>query len=350
MKVQKHLLTTSFEELESFVAATGQHGFRTRQIYEWIFRKYTVDPDQMLNIPKALRKSLTAGFIFSSSIISAKTEAPDGTVKLLLSLADNEAVEMVLIPSGSRMTFCLSTQVGCPVQCCFCASGEQGLTRNLKDYEIIEQVYHGIAQIGRLPDNIVFMGIGEGLLNFENLVSALKVLTDPARLAMSPRRITVSTSGYVPGIKKFAALEKPFVLAVSLHAADDATRARIIPDKLRFPVTDILKACDYYHTKTGRMVTFEYTLLKGINDRVKDAVKLADMARRHHAKINLIPYNQTRPEYQRPVESVIFRFRDILDENGIAVTLRLEKGTGAAAACGQLRARKLKKTAEKPGS
>ncbi|MCP3968623.1 MAG: 23S rRNA (adenine(2503)-C(2))-methyltransferase RlmN [Lentisphaerae bacterium] len=340
---KKHLLTTSLTELQEFISAAGQPKFRAKQLQEWMFKNHTLDLDKMTNIPLKMRDLLADNFELCSSSIVDESCASDGTAKLLISLADGEAVEMVLIPSPERMTFCLSTQVGCPVKCCFCASGEHGLTRNLTAYEILEQVYYGIKRIGKLPDNIVFMGIGEGLLNFNNLALALDILTDPDKLAMSPRRITVSTSGYVPGMEKFAALAKPFVLAVSLHAADDVTRGRIIPEKLRYPIAEILAACDHYHASTGRMVTFEYTLLKGINDRLEDAGMLAKLARKHHAKINLIPYNQTRAEYERPSERVIFAFRDILEDGGIAVTLRMEKGSKVSAACGQLRSRHMKK-------
>lgn len=314
-------------------------GFRAKQIFHWVFKRFELNPQNMNNLPKALRQELTDNLTgMSSHVIEASSAgSADATTKLLISLADGETIEMVIIPSPDRMTFCLSTQVGCPVGCRFCASGVNGLVRNLKSHEIIEQLYHGIAQIGKLPDNIVFMGIGEGLLNFNNLSAALHKITDNDYIGMSPRRITISTSGYVPGIYKLIEIGKPFILALSLHAVDDTTRSRIIPDKLRYPLTEILQACDDYADRIGRMVTFEYTMLAGINDSIEMAKKLAKLAKKHHAKINLIPYNETSGEYKRPAEIDIFKFRDILKNAGVTVMLRLEKGAKVDAACGQLR-------------
>lgn len=339
----KALADCTYSEMEAFISKLGQPLFRAGQVMEWVFKHYELNPDRMLNLPAHLRDELKNRFICLSSEIKEISRSDDGTVKLLISLADGEAVEMVIIPSHERTTFCLSTQVGCPVGCRFCASGENGLARNLKAHEIIEQLYHGIAHRGSVPDNIVFMGIGEGLLNFDNLAVALEKLTGSDYIGMSPRRITVSTSGYVPGIYRLMELGKPFILALSLHAADDETRAEIIPDKLRYPIADILKACDDYEDKIGRMVTFEYTLLAGINDGRAAAEKLAALARRHHAKVNLIPYNETTKIFKRPKEIDILNFRDILEKAGVTVMLRLEKGGKVNAACGQLRAKHIKK-------
>jgi 23S rRNA (adenine2503-C2)-methyltransferase len=341
----KPLATIKSSELEKFTKKHKLPAFRARQILEWLFKNYELNPDNMLNLPLTLRELLKKNFIYQSSQVNENCASSDKTTKLLISLADGEAVEMVIIPSKDRITFCLSTQVGCPVSCRFCASGQNGLVRNLKSHEIIEQLYHGVAEIGRLPDNIVFMGIGEGLLNFENLAVALEIITEPEYIGMSPRRITISTSGYVPGIYKLIKLNKPFILAVSLHAADEDTRALLIPDKLRFPISEILEACDAYENEIGRMVTFEYTLIAGINESTEAAKKLAKIALRHHAKVNLIPYNETNSEYKRPSEIDIFKFRDILEEAGVTVMLRLEKGAKVSAACGQLRIKHLKEKA-----
>ena len=337
------LVEASLDDFKAFVKSSGQPAFRAGQIAEWVYKHHQLDPDKMLNLPKKLRESLKENFVCCSSKLIEKTKSGDNTTKLLISLEDKEAVEMVIIPSVDRITFCLSTQVGCPVQCRFCASGSGGLVRNLKACEILEQLYHGIVEIGCLPDNIVFMGIGEGLLNFNNLSLALDRISSPDYIGMSPRRITVSTSGYVPGIYKLIELGKPFILAVSLHAADEETRARIIPDKLRFSISEILEACDAYEDKIGRMVTFEYTMLAGINDSTSAADKLAVIARKHHAKVNLIPYNETDSEYKRPSEIDIFKFRDILEREGVTVMLRMEKGSKVSAACGQLRVQHLRK-------
>ena len=337
----KALAVTSSADLKELLKNLGQPAFRAAQIMDWVFKRYELDPDRMLNLPLILREELKKHFTCGASRVKESSQAADKTSKLLISLADAEAVEMVIIPSRERITFCLSTQVGCPVGCFFCASGKGGLVRNLTAAEIIEQLYHGIAQIGKLPDNIVFMGIGEGLLNFENLTTALRVITEADYIGMSPRRITISSSGYVPGIYRLIKLGKPFILAISLHAVDEETRARLIPDKLRYPIAEILRACDDYENEIGRMVTFEYTLLAGINDSPAAAEKLALMARKHHAKVNLIPYNETSGEFKRPSEIDISRFYAILEKAGVAVMLRLEKGSGVAAACGQLRIKHL---------
>ncbi|MFA7230978.1 MAG: 23S rRNA (adenine(2503)-C(2))-methyltransferase RlmN [Victivallaceae bacterium] len=337
-EIKPALCTATPDLLTKFVESLRQPSFRSGQLADWIYRKFVLNPDKMSNLPSVLRTQLNESFTCCSSSVETTLTAADGTEKLLIRLADGEAVEMVLIPSLERMTFCLSTQIGCPVRCRFCASGLDGLVRNLKTNELLEQLYHGIARIGRLPDNLVFMGIGEGLLNFDNLAEALNVITAPEYIGMSPRRLTISTSGYVPGMRKLAELGKEFTLAVSLHAADDATREKLIPDGLRYPIAEILEACDYYQEKVGRMVTFEYTLIAGINDREDDAAKLARLAKKHHAKINLIPYNETAAGFKRPADEIIFRFRDVLESADAKVTLRMEKGSKVSAACGQLRA------------
>ena len=336
------LANCTYSDMENLVKELGQPVFRAKQIMEWVFKHYELDPERMLNLPLKLRKDLKDKLICMSSEIKELSKGDDKTIKLLIALSDDEAVEMVIIPSRERLTFCLSTQVGCPVGCRFCASGEGGLVRNLEAHEIIEQLYHGIVHSGTFPDNIVFMGIGEGLLNFDKLADALGKITEADYIGMSPRRITISTSGYVPGIYRLIELGKPFILAVSLHAVDDATRAEIIPGKLCYPIAEILQACDDYEKEIGRMVTFEYTMLAGINDSNADAEKLAKMARSHHAKINLIPYNETSKEFKRPKEIDIFNFRDILEKAGVTVMLRLEKGGKVNAACGQLRVQHIK--------
>ena len=286
---KKLLCSLAAEDVKAWVAAHAAPAFRASQILDWIYKKRIIIPDAMSNLPPGLRRALGEDFICASSTIESEAAAGDGTVKLLLRLHDGEAVEMVIIPAPDRMTFCLSTQVGCPVQCRFCASGADGLVRNLDAGEMLEQFFHGCAKTGGLPDNIVFMGIGEGLLNFSNLEKAVRLLCDPEYVGLGARRITVSTSGFVPGMRQLADLGRQVNLAVSLHAVDDAARAVLIPDKLRYPINDILDACDYYREKTGRMITFEYTLIDGVNDKPDDAEKLAALARRMHAKVNLIP-------------------------------------------------------------
>ncbi|MBN2642442.1 MAG: 23S rRNA (adenine(2503)-C(2))-methyltransferase RlmN [Victivallales bacterium] len=326
-----------------FIKTAGVPAFRAKQIADWVYSKRVFDPMQMKNLPLSLREQLQD--YFNSRILEVvdQISASDGTEKLLLELADHEKIEAVVIPSFERRTFCLSTQVGCPVQCAFCASGADGLVRNLSAAEIIEQFNVCCERIGRLPDNVVFMGIGEGLLNFDNLVRALDVITGENMFNMAARRITVSTSGWTPGIIRLAELGRQWNLAVSLHAPDDETRAKLIPDKLRRPLAEILDACDLYRQKTSRMVTFEYTLLSGINDSPAHAEKMAQIAREHHAKVNLIPYNQVTTNFQRPTDRAIKDFENILLRHHVQVTVRVEKGAKVSAACGQLRKNAAKK-------
>ncbi|WP_294433508.1 23S rRNA (adenine(2503)-C(2))-methyltransferase RlmN [Victivallis sp.] len=323
--------------LREWMSSEGQPGYRGEQVADWIFGRGVIQPEQMTNLPASLRLLLQARFHAPGSSVAEVSSSEDGTEKLLIELFDGESVEMVLIPSEERLTFCLSTQVGCPVQCRFCASGRDGLVRNLSAGEIIEEFLLGSERAGRRPDNLVFMGIGEGLLNYNELVKALVLLSSPDEFGMSPRRITVSTSGYVPGILKFAELEREFNLAISLHAPDDATRSKLIPPPFCYPVAEIMAAADRYRELAGRMVTLEYTLLKGVNDSIPTARKLAALARSHHAKVNLIPYNATDTEFQRPERRVIEAFARTVEEEGAHVTVRVERGAESTAACGQLR-------------
>ena len=325
-------------ELQTWLAQNGESAFRGKQIADWLYGKLILAPEEMKNIPAALREKLAADFYAPSCRIAERVESPrDGVVKLRLELHDGESVEIVVIPAEDRVTLCLSTQVGCPVGCRFCASGVNGLVRNLHAGEILEEFLLGCAEAGRKCDNIVFMGIGEGLMNSTELFKALEILTSPEYFAMSPRRITVSTSGFVPGMLKLADLEKEYTLAISLHAPDDETRSRIIPDKMRYPISEILKAADVYRERSGRLYTLEYTLLAGINDSPEQAEALGNLARRHRAKINLIPYNETDSLFRRPAREAIELFEKTAAATGATVTRRVERGAKSAAACGQLR-------------
>lgn len=340
IKKKSFLSGVTEAELKEFLEREGEASYRASQIFNWIYHKCVINPDEMKNIPKNLREKIKENFICNSSSVEAKESASDGTEKLLIRLSDGEAVEAVIIPSPDRVTFCLSTQVGCPVQCRFCASGRDGLIRNMTAGEISEEFFIACAQIQRLPDNLVFMGIGEGLMNFAHLSRALEIISSQEYVGLSGRRITVSTSGWPQGIRKLADLERPFNLAVSLHAANDQTRARLIPDKFRRPIKDIIDACMYFKEKTGRIFTFEYTLIKGINDSMEDAIKLAEIARNCGAKVNLIPYNDVGISfYARPSKETLLNFENTLKQRGAKVTLRIEKGSSVKAACGQLRAK-----------
>ena len=337
MTEQKYISELSLEDLTEALKAAGEPAFRAKQIHDWIYHKFASSWDDMTNLPKNLRHICAGLWKFNSVSVVDSAKSEDGTEKLLLRLHDNECIEMVIIPSQKRTTFCLSTQVGCPVGCLFCASGRNGLIRNLAMHEIIGSFQAGCSKIKSLPDNIVFMGIGEGLLNFENLVNAVDRLTSPQYFGMGVRRITISTSGFVPGIYKLAELNRELNLAISLHAPDDQIRQRIIPSKIRYPIAEIMEAADYYREKCNRMVTLEYTLLQGINDSVDCARNLAGIARKHHAKVNLIPYNETDSDFKRPSRKIISNFYNTLLNADTAVSIRQERGSDKAGACGQLR-------------
>ncbi len=328
--------------LDAVLAEWGEKPFRGAQIREWLYKRLVGDPMGMTSLSLALRQRLAASFAPSSLSLVDTKEAGDGTVKFLFELVDGERIEAALIPSRERHTLCMSTQVGCPIGCRFCASGAHGFERNLLPAEMIEQFVFAARRLGEQPDNVVVMGIGEPLANFDNLVAALDTICSPEGLDYAARRVTISTSGIPSGIARLTAHGRQWNLAVSLHAPDDETRATLIPGASRHPIAKILEACAAYFEKTGRLVTLEYVLLKGINDSPAQARKLAGLAKPLRAKINLIPYNETgRPEFVRPDEKSCRLFADTLEKCRAQVTLRVEKGTGVSAACGQLRASSL---------
>ena len=326
-------LTT--QELEAFVEQLGEPRFRGRQLAMWIYRKGVTAFDAMTDLPEALRGRLSEIAIVNPLQVVDVKASLDGTVKYLSKLPDGEAIECVFIPHGRWETICVSTQVGCPVGCRFCASGES-YARNLTAGEIVGQVL--IAMHRRNP-NVVFMGMGEPLLNFENLAKALRLLN--REVGIGARRITVSTVGIVQGIHKLAQLGMQVNLAVSLHAPNDEIRQRLIRAKLP-PLSEVLSVCRDYFRVTKRRISFEYVLLMGINDSAKHAVELAKLLKGMPCHVNLIPYNMVVADFERPPEGVIERFRRVLVENGIAVTIRREHGSDIHGACGQLRRHHLK--------
>ena len=342
------LAAASKQEIAAALKAAGQPGYRADQVYDWIVKKWIVDPALMTNLSASAKEALSAAFLCPSVAIEAEYPADDGSAKYLLRLHDGEAVECARIPAeDGRMTFCLSSQVGCPVSCVFCSSGESGLTRNLAAGEIIEQYFLLCRKLGQAPDNVVMMGIGEPLLNFDNLVAALNVITNPDGVALAQRRVTISTSGWTPGIKALTALRKQWNLALSLHAPDDRTRAMLIPTKFRRDIREILAACQEHREATGRLLTIEYVLLAGINDSPEMGRKFARLAADAGAKVNLIPYNKARGAFERPSREAVKRFENALKTLHVPVTVRVEKGASATAACGQLRANSKKSAAGK---
>ena len=329
----------SEQELVDFAKQKGIEGYRAKQVERWISKRWVVDPENMTDLSKKAQQAFREHFLCDTVKVETKTEAPDGTVKFLLRLRDDETIECALIPAGDgRMTFCLSTQVGCPVHCAFCSSGAGGFVRNLAAGEIAEQFFAACRHIGSLPDNVVIMGIGEPLLNLDNLIAALERICDPDRVALAARRVTISTSGWTPGIKQLALHGRQWNLAVSLHAPDDKTRALLIPTRFRRDIREIIQACRLHREATGRLLTFEYVMLENINDSVEQALKLAKLAKEADAKINLIPYNKAHGAFTRPSPETIKRFENALKAARAKVTVRVEKGFDSTAACGQLRA------------
>ena len=342
------LATASKQDIAAALKAAGQPAYRADQVYDWIVKKWVVDPALMTNLSSAAKTALSETFLCPSVAIEAEYPAADGSAKYLLRLHDGETIECARIPAeDGRMTFCLSSQVGCPVSCVFCSSGESGLARNLAAGEIVEQYFLLCRKLGQAPDNVVMMGIGEPLLNFDNLVAALNVITNPDGVALAQRRVTISTSGWTPGIRALTGLRKQWNLALSLHAPDDKTRAMLIPTKFRRDIREILAACQEHRETTGRLLTIEYVLLAGINDSPEMGRKFARLAADANAKVNLIPYNKARGAFERPSREAVKRFENALKTLHVPVTVRVEKGASATAACGQLRATSKKNAAGK---
>ncbi len=329
------------EELTKKLAEWGEPPYRARQILTWIYQRGASTYQEMTDLPESLREQLSTEWAPLSSEVIEKSRSSDETSKLLLRLHDGELIETVIIREGDRRTACISTQVGCPVACIFCASGLDGVSRNLKPHEIVEQV---LAVNRSLPKenkltNVVVMGSGEPLLNADNLIEAIRNMNEPSLMGFGARRVTVSTVGLPDRIRRLADVGLQLNLAVSLHAPNDTLRKKIIPTAR--PIADILAATDVYQTKTGREVTFEYVLLKGVNDAPEHASELARTLGRRQCLINLIPQNPVPGvDLCAPDRAACELFQSILQNAGHRTTLRKTKGQSIDAACGQLRRRK----------
>ncbi len=337
----RQIKNLSDDEFAAWLAEHRQPAFRGKQVREWLYRHLAVSWDEMTSLPASLRQDLAADFLAGSLAIVQEQSDDDGTVKVLFRLPDGETIESVRIKAPGRNTVCISTQVGCPVRCTFCASGRDGLIRDLTPGEIVDQVVMACRALGERVDNIVVMGMGEPLLNLDNLLAALEIIGSPNGLGIGARSITISTSGVVPGIRRLAELGRQWNLALSLHATTEEARARLIPAAYRWPLEEILAACCDYFDRTSRIVTLEYALIAGNNDSAAEMRQLAGIARRLHAKVNFIPYNQTTAAYRQPIDAEVRRCIQTIEKAGIPVTVRREKGSGIEAACGQLRRRHL---------
>ncbi len=340
METRTALVGLSKSQLRAWVSETlGEPAYRGTQLAKWIYEKAVADFAHMTDLPASLRVRLSEIAIVSPNTISLTQRSQDGTVKCLLRLADGNEVECVLLPYEDRVSVCLSTQVGCAMGCRFCATAQGGYTRNLTAGEIVDQLLHLQRLCTRRISHVVLMGMGEPLLNLENAIAALRLMHD--EVGISYRRITVSTVGIVPKIYALAEHDLPITLAISLHAPDDETRSRIMPVNRKWGVDTLIQAARDYFEKTKRRVTFEYLLLREVNDTPRHAEQLAKKLRGVPCLVNLIPFNYvpTPDEFQRPEVERVRRFRQILESAGIETTQRVERGHDIDAACGQLRGR-----------
>ncbi|MDB6018746.1 MAG: putative dual-specificity methyltransferase RlmN [Pedosphaera sp.] len=346
----------------------NQPAYRAAQVLEWLYVHRVSSWDAMTNLPKAVRELLRANYSLQTLELVRKQGARDTTQKFLWRLSDHALIESVLIPANpalygeasDRHTLCVSTQVGCAYGCKFCASGLEGWKRNLRADEIVEQVlaverWHAAEEAkvskaqpapsnklpessNRLVNNIVIMGMGEPLANYDNLMQALRILNAPWGGGIGARKITISTSGLVPQIRKLADDPLQFRLAISLHGATDETRNKIMPVNRKYPLAELTAACEYYQKRKERMITLEYILIAGVNDAIEETKPLAKLAQLLHAKVNLIPYNRVEDlDWERPTEAVQEAFLEALEKQNVTATLRREKGHDIDAACGQLR-------------
>lgn len=340
--LRRPILELSKEELRAWCEEVGEKPYRAKQIRHWIFARRELRFSAMTDLPEGFRQRLSDAFIVTQSTVAVNRVDDDGSRKLLLRWPDEHEIETVLIPAEDRRTICLSTQVGCAMGCVFCASGLDGVARNLTKGEMLEQFLRLRATLPmdeRLT-HVVVMGMGEPLANLDPLVDALDEATASDGLAISGRRVTISTVGLPSKIRRLAEWQRPYHLAVSLHAPTDELRQTIVPTAERVRLAEILAAADDYRRITGRQVTFEYVLLAGINDAPEHAARLAALIRPRDAMINLIPYNPVLDlGYRTPDENMVQRFADILRRESIVVKIRKRKGSGIDAACGQLRRR-----------
>jgi 23S rRNA (adenine2503-C2)-methyltransferase len=336
------LLDATTAQLADWLESRGYRRFHAGAIARWVFDRRATTFEVMSDLPKSLRAELTETWQVFGTQLAHSDLSPDGTEKLLLACADGRRIECVLMAEEDRRTVCISTQVGCGMGCVFCASGLKGVERNLTTAEIVEQV---LQARNRLPDgerltNIVVMGMGESLANLDQLLPALDRICSPEGLGLSPRRVTVSTVGLPEKIRKLAAHDRPYHLAVSLHAPPNELRDHLVPVNEKIGLDDVMEAADAYFAQSGRQVTFEYVLLRGVNDRPSEAASLVRLLSRRKAHVNLIPYNPVVGlPFERPSPESIRRFVATLRAGGVSVTVRKTKGRPIDAACGQLRRR-----------
>ncbi len=333
--------TLDIEQLSEWVVAHFEKSFRAKQIHEWLWKKNVVSFDEMINLPISLRKALKNEFTLQKLTLSDKQQSTDKSIKYGFLLADNLLIESVLIPSKNRTTVCVSSQVGCGLGCHFCATSKLGFKRNLLHYEMYEQIFianeESKKHFGHPITNIVWMGMGEPLLNYDNVIKTINYVVSPLGLGMSKDRITLSTSGIIEGIKRLADDNIKVHLAISLHSADNNLRTTLMPLNKTNSLTQLSEALKYYYQKTTLRISIEYLLLNNINDSIKDAQLLANFCKNFPVKINLIEYNShAYATYEKSSKEKVELFIEFLKNKNLIVNLRISKGKNIAAACGQL--------------
>lgn len=341
---QQSLYDLTFDQLSQLLADLGEPKFRARQVWEWLYQKYVPDMAAMANLPKGLREKLDTAVTLSPLPIASEQISSDGfTKKVLFQLPDGQFIETVLMRYDKRRTLCISTQAGCAMGCVFCATGQMGFFRHLSVGEIVAQVLHfarELAPTGEHVTNIVMMGMGEPLHNYENTLTAVDRLTDPTGFNLGARKITISTVGLAPAIRRYADEQRQTPLAVSLHAATDEERDKLIPVNRRWPITAVLDACRYYVEKTGRRLTFEWALIAHENDTIEQAQALGKLLHGLLCHVNLIPLNPTAGYGGQPSSRErVAAFQAELARYGVNSTVRVRRGIDIQAGCGQLRDR-----------
>jgi 23S rRNA (adenine2503-C2)-methyltransferase len=333
------LLAHTPDELRELFRAAGLEAWRADQVARWLYERRVREFEQMTDLSRELRAALAERWTARALALDAVHRSADGTFKLALHTADGALIETVMIPEKQRRTLCVSSQIGCSLDCAFCATGRLGLGRNLRAEEIVDQALAAaelLAESGERLSHVVFMGMGEPLLNLRAVSQAIRVLSHPRAFGISPRRITVSTAGVVPRLEELATA-LPVRIAISLHATTDAVRDELVPLNKRFPLAKLLEACAALPGSRRDLVTFEYALIEGVNDSDADAERLARLLRGHNAKVNVIPLNEfPGSRYRRPSDARIDRFAALVSRAGVLATVRRSRGDDIYAACGQL--------------
>lgn len=336
---KQDIMLYSLDELKEYLNSIGEKPFRAKQIYEWLHQKLVECFDDMTNISNNLKEKLNNDFYIQSlEMVQVLTSKIDGTQKFLFRLNDGNVIESVLMRYKHGNSVCISTQVGCRMGCRFCASTLDGLVRNLKLSEMLEEIYYIQRYSKERVSNIVLMGSGEPMDNFDNVLAFVKAISDENGLHISQRNITISSCGLAEKIKELADSNVQVTLALSLHAADDETRKQLMPIAYKYSIREVLEACQYFFDKTGRRITFEYSLVAGVNDTKEEAVKLVHLIKGMNCHVNLIPVNPIKErDFKRSTKVNIASFKGHLEKNGINATVRREMGSDIQGACGQLR-------------